>query len=638
MNLPAQYTGYQAGGTLFENYAIISGNLVSDVTLSPDPLGISSVWYVSADLTVGAGSILTVQANTVVKAVDGADIFVDGTLNVTATVGQEAVFTDIRDDSYNGDSNNDGITTTPGGNTNWQGIDFRVGSQGAVDNLIVDQAEIAISVNNAGDGGVLTFNNLLIDNATDGLYINQTSPTVPTSPTFNNLTITNASSQHLYLNADNTTEGALMQPTFSGALLIAGSGTDGLYCNNAGPNISVSGFTIDGSGNGVDMTGGCSITLQNNLIRNATTAGVYVRSTAAPIIRSNVIVNNGSGGANHGGIYVNSSATAYINNNLIRGNDSSYGAGIMIRDSSPVVQNNLIIENHAGDASLYGGSGIFVWNNSSPTIINNTLANNTSTNATGEGAGLHIEPTAAQTVTLVDNIIYGNLAGYPAAPVANDIYFAGASTLIEDYNVIGIDNIAVNGSNDLEGSNPLFIDGWYLIVDALNGGGLDSPAIDAGSVDASNTALGAGTEVLSATTTRTDGQNEQDVNILLDIGYHYPNGQVSGSNMVNTANSSVSPASYTEQPNPTGGIPVLITVTPRSASNQVLGAGLVIVPFASDSNNLSVVSDNGDGTYTLTYTIPSGTGSDEVSFSVNGVNISDTGTNVNTTEISWSQF
>ncbi len=625
MNLPAQFNGYQAGAGLAEDYVIIRGALISDVDLSADPLGSgSSVWYVSTDLTVGALYTLTVGPGTVVKAVDGVDIFIDGTFNVTASAGQEAVFTDIRDDSYNGDSNGDGNGSVAGGGTNWQGIDFRDGSQGTVNYLVVEQSDVAIQISNAGDASTLTFANLVINNVTDGLYLYQTSATLPTSPEFTNLSITNASSQHLYLDANNTTNGALMQPSFSGNLLISGGGTDGVYCTYAGPNFNISGFTIEGTQDGVDLYTGCTITLENNLIRDASTVGVRISSSAAPIVRNNIVVNNGTAnGGNNGGIYANSSGVAFINSNLIRQNQASYGAGIMVRDSSPVIQNNLIIENQSSDGSAYGGSGIFVWNNSSPTLLNNTVAGNVSANSDIEGGGIHIGVTAGNTVTMLDNLVYGNTD----VNGANDVYWNGVATLTENFNLIGAHNLALAGTNDIEASDPLFSDGWYLNVLALDGGSGDSPAIDAGSDLASNSATGAGTVVLTATTTRTDGANE-GVASQVDIGYHYPANTAAP--LVDAAASTVSPLTFDENPN-SGGTQVLMTVTPRDAANQILGAGLVVTTTQTDGGNIGAVRDRGDGSYQVIYTLPTGSGTDTIGFVANGVALD------SSTTITWTQ-
>jgi hypothetical protein len=612
-------------GAFDQSYVILRGDLIENITLNADPFGTgNSVWYLPADLTVGSTFTLTVEAGAVVKASDGVDLFVDGTLDVTATFGNEAVFTDFKDDFYHGDSNGDGAssgtTPTSSNNTNnWQGISFRAGSLGTVDNLIVEYADIAVTVQNAGGTGGLNFNNLEINNSVDGLYVYSTSSSVTTAPTFNGLSVNECSSQFIYLNASTTTTGAFLQPVFSGDLSVTDmegvAGFDGILTVNAGPNITLSGFTITGAQQNIDVATGSSLIVENNLLRNATSSGLSVRSANAPIIRNNIIVNNGDGVLNSGiddaGIYASAGTNAFISNNIIRQNTGRFGAGIMIRASSPVIQNNLIVENADVSLDTFGGSGIYFDGTSSPTIINNTIANNTSLD-TALGGGLSIR--ISGTATIMDNIIFGNTDGNSNA---NDVYYDGGGTIVENNNLIGAHNLTVPGLNDILATDPLFTNGWYLTVDALDGGGADSPAIDTGSDLAGNTASGAGTVVLSATTTRTDGADE-GAGSQVDMGYHFPSGVAAP--VVDTGLTTVSPISFDENPN-TGGTIVVITVEPRNASNQVIGAGLIVTTSVTDANNIGSVTDLGDGSYEVSYTIPVGTNTDTVFFTVNGVDI-----------------
>jgi len=569
------------------------------------------------DVTIPVGVTMTIGPDTVIKAVNGVDLFVDGTLNVTATLGNEAVFTDLRDDNYNGDSNSDGASS--GSSTsNCEGIDFRAGSTGTVDNLIVEYAQISMQVQNAGNLAVpdLNFTNLTINNCVDGLYVYQTSSTLNTAPTFNGLSVNECSSQHMYLNASNTTTtGPLLRPSFSGSLTVTdivgtiAVGSDGIYLNNVGANVNVSGFTITGTTEGVVVTAGSSLTVENNLIRQAANTGINLRATSSPIIRNNIIVNNGNGDGNDSGIYANAGTNGFIVNNVIRQNEAAYGAGIMIRDSSPIIQNNLIIENRDTSPDLNGGSGIYIFRNSSPTILNNTIANNTSVTTT-QGGGLSIQSLNGSPVIL-DNIIYGNTDGNSAA---SDVYHDGVGTIAtENFNLMGTHNLASTGVNDALAVDPLFTDGWYLTVDALDGGGTDSPVIDVGSDLAANTALGSGIVVLTSTTTRTDGINE--LTSQVDFGYHYPDSKAAP--VISAGVTTVTPPSFNETA-AGGGTQIVITITPKDASNQNLGSGLNVT-VSTTQGNIGLLSDLGDGTYQVTYTIPSGSSSDNVVFTVNGV-------------------
>ena len=67
-----------------------------------------------------------------------------------------------------------------------------------------------------------------------------------------------------------------------------------------------------------------------------------------------------------------------------------------------------------------------------------------------------------------------------------------------------------------------------------------------------------------------------------------------------------------------------MTLTPRNDLNQVIGAGLKVSADVgvSEPNNLGPLTDMGDGTYEVVYSIPTGASNATVSFTVNGVLLS----------------
>ena len=114
----------------------------------------------------------------------------------------------------------------------------------------------------------------------------------------------------------------------------------------------IAGFTITG---GNAMQGG----------------GIYIDSVC-PTVEKNIITANNA--VEGGGIYCRDSS-AIIRLNKITGNKTAFGTGGAICgvNSSATVANNLIADNTA-----YYGSGI-LWFNGKPTLVNNTIAYNTST-------------------------------------------------------------------------------------------------------------------------------------------------------------------------------------------------------------------------------------------------------------------
>jgi calcineurin-like phosphoesterase len=617
MALPAGVV-FTPGGSLVQDYVRLFSDLIGDLTLTADPLGAGTYYRVVGNLNVTSGNTLTIGPGTLMKF-DQFQLSVEsgGTLNINGVSGNEVIMTSFTDAT-------DGTGAVSTGNTlliiDWEGILFNQGSLGGTINfLTLWYARDGVEIVNSGAG--LSLNNLTVNYAQDGIRLNATA--VPVSPAFNNLSINECSSVHLHLLG-----GGTMSPTFSGSLEITDiNGTNATYGLriDSDDNTRLSGFTITGSTYALYLQSTSAI-VENSILRQAGTNGARILNGGAPIVQNNIIVNNGNGGGDHGGIYTTSTG-AFINNNVIRHNRGAWGVGIYVdTGGSPVIQNNLIIENFDVVADVWGGSGILVFSNASPTIINNTIADNTSvTISSNAGAGLAFQSYTG-TATVTDNILFGNVDGNSNA---NNFYVqATTGTVNENFNLVGAGpgahnvgaadthNLGISlGVNDIV-DDPDFTDGWYLSsLAAVPPQLVESPARDAGSVLAGNTANGAGVVVLTATTTRTDGVNE-GAGSTVDLGYHYPNGSVAPT--VNAGLSTVSPATFNEAGN-AGGTVVTITVTPRDGGNVVVGAGLAVVATTLvDQTNLSTVIDLGDGSYEVTYTIPAGTGGDTVSFTANG--------------------
>jgi hypothetical protein len=142
----------------------------------------------------------------------------------------------------------------------------------------------------------------------------------------------------------------------------------GIYCENSSPTIQyneISWNTSDYSGGGIACIDNSSSTIQNNrIIKNRTIVGDQSGGgischKSSPIIRNNVIIENES---NHraGGISCEQkSSPAIIFNTIVGNSASSLGGGICcLNSSSPTILNTILWADSPDEIYIDGTSGI----------------------------------------------------------------------------------------------------------------------------------------------------------------------------------------------------------------------------------------------------------------------------------------
>jgi type IX secretion system substrate protein len=185
--------------------------------------------------------------------------------------------------------------------------------------------------------------------------------------------------------------------------------------------------------------------------------GGIIIQFSSPVIQDNIIINNeaintaGTSGAGGGGIRIGDSRPKILNNVIIL-NRGRYGSGVVLNYTGCLLKNNIIAQNSMAE-SFGSGGGLWISGNfAAPKIAeNNTIVNNSS--VTGTGGIYIVNPT-----TFRNNIIYGN--------TGTQISGSGASVTYCDVQggYTGTGNINVN---------PMFSDTNYVLMNA-------SQCIDAG--------------------------------------------------------------------------------------------------------------------------------------------------------------
>ncbi|MGM0651381.1 MAG: right-handed parallel beta-helix repeat-containing protein [Bacillota bacterium] len=126
--------------------------------------------------------------------------------------------------------------------------------------------------------------------------------------------------------------------------------------------------------------------------------GILISGGSNPVIKKCVVEdNNAEFGA---GIAIFDSAPTIVDNSII-GNSGFLGGGLFIEESSPHVEGNRIVRNRAEM-----GSGMVIISNSSPTVIDNRIADNI---AERLGGGIVVAVDSSPTIQ--DNTVVGNSAG-----------------------------------------------------------------------------------------------------------------------------------------------------------------------------------------------------------------------------------
>jgi pimeloyl-ACP methyl ester carboxylesterase len=144
----------------------VSGTIPADTTWTLA----NSPYVVTSDMDIPVGVTLTVEAGVVVKFQYATNMTVEGTLHAVGTLMSPIYFTSFTDDVVGGDTNGDGVDTTPYAGW-WHHIEINAGGTGVFDYVTVRYAGWfpMPSTGIANNGGTVALSHsILASNGFDG--------------------------------------------------------------------------------------------------------------------------------------------------------------------------------------------------------------------------------------------------------------------------------------------------------------------------------------------------------------------------------------------------------------------------------------------------------------------------------------
>ncbi len=319
------------------------------VAVSSIPAGTTTwtadkVYSVSgAQLNIGAGKTLIIKPGTIVKLTTGSYLYPNnsGSLIANGTKDSLIIFTSIKDDSYGGDSNNDGTSTGPNPG-DWNDINFyNNGSNSSLKNAIVKFAGNA-NYSIRSETSSPSLKNLFVTNSkNDGFDIYNSTVTA------DSVVVTGNNRYGINLSYNSTF--SLTNST------VSGNGSHGLIVNNSGTQrlalIDNSTISFNGSIGIYGANGSGTQTISNNTIEGNASWGIFsYNPNGTNIIQNNTIKNNvesaiGTSKANilnnilTGNKYpitLNGSIDNTYSGNTITGNTYNNTIGIYANSSYPI--------------------------------------------------------------------------------------------------------------------------------------------------------------------------------------------------------------------------------------------------------------------------------------------------------------
>ena len=217
---------------------------------------------------------------------------------------------------------------------------------------------------------------------------------------------------------------ALIAPTGVYAGISVFPGADGVTIATAGVNVVLRGLSINGQGgnNGINMTAGNRLTVENCVISNLGQSGISVNTAATVRVTDSIVRDNG-----FRGITLQNGVTATITRAVVSGN---VNYGIYLTGYTPSTSTADI-----ADSTVDGNShGIVALSNGSNAIVKLSVRDSRIVSNSYIGLGVQSNAVAAASLYASNNMVSNNVVGLVAYGAAAKVILTG-NTVTGNINV-----------------------------------------------------------------------------------------------------------------------------------------------------------------------------------------------------------